>query len=157
MLPLYGKISARALTKQVPLFPGYVFSAFDLKDRLPILTVPGVYHIVSLGHIPEPMDGDELLALERFAASGVAMEPWAFLQTGELVVVERGPLAGLKGILVEIKDSQRLVISLRVLQQSVAVEVDRDDLRLEQLRVPVGKAEAAMPARGRLHSILSCE
>ena len=122
------------------MFRGYVFCEFDLRDRLQVLTIPGVYHIVGTGNLPEPMDQDELLAIERFAASGLAMEPWTFLKTGQMVVVERGPLSGLKGLLVEVKDSQRLVISLSILQQSIAVEINRGDLLPLQVRVAAGES-----------------
>jgi transcription antitermination factor NusG len=131
-LPLYRKLSRRrGPAKQIesPLFPGYVFSAFDVNHRLPILMTPGVVHVVGIGRIPEAVDKDELLAIERFVSSGLAVEPWPFLKKGEPVLVERGPLSGLEGVLIEIKGLHRLVISLSLLQRSVAVEIDRDCVR----------------------------
>jgi transcription antitermination factor NusG len=130
-LPLYPK-SARTCGqgKPQPLFPGYVFSSFDVALRMPILTIPGVLHVVGRGHTPEPVDPYELLAIERFVDSGMELEPWTFLKNGELALVERGPLTGLKGIFIEASQSQRLVVSLSLLEQSVAVEINRDDLRL---------------------------
>jgi transcriptional antiterminator NusG len=141
-LPLYRKLSRRRNPPQhieLPLFRGYVFSAFDVNHRLPILTIPGVVNIVGIGRTPESIDREELLAVERFVASGISMEPWPFLETGEVVLVDRGPLAGLEGILVEIKKSHRLVVSLSLLQRSVAVEVDRDCVR------PVSRRVTATP------------
>jgi transcription antitermination factor NusG len=131
-LPLYRKLSRRAgpaKEVELPLFPGYVFSAFDVNHRLPILTIPGVVHVVGVGRAPESIDRDELLAVERFVASSLAVEPWPFLKTGDAVVVDRGPLAGLEGTLVQIRASHRLVVSLTLLQRSVAVEIDRDSVR----------------------------
>jgi transcription antitermination factor NusG len=113
----------------VALFPGYVFGAFDVNQRLPIVMIPGVVHIVGVGLTPEPIDPKELLAVERFVSSGMAVELWPFLKTGESVLVERGPLTGLEGLLVQIKNSNRLVISLSLLQRSVAVEIDRECVR----------------------------
>ena len=55
--------------------------------------------------------------------------PWPYLNVGDEVVVEEGALAGLQGILVRVKDSVRVVISLTLLQRSVAVELDRDCVR----------------------------
>jgi len=48
----------------------------------------------------------------------------AYLQTGDLVRVLDGPMAGATGILLRSKGQQRLVISVTILQRSVAVEVD---------------------------------
>lgn len=131
-LPMYRKRSRRhgpAKQLELPLFPGYVFSAFDVNDRLPILTIPGVVHVVGNGRTPESIDREELLRIERFLASGKAVEPWPFLKAGELVLIEDGPLSGLEGILVQIKTLRRLVVSLSLLQRSVAVEIDRDCIR----------------------------
>jgi transcription antitermination factor NusG len=150
-LPLYRKLSRRggpAKQVELPLFPGYVFSAFDVNRRLPILTIPGVVHVVGIGRAPESVDRDELLAVERFVASGLAVEPWPFLKTGESVLVERGPLAGLEGTLVQIKASHRLVVSLTLLQRSVAVEIDRDSVR--PLPRPTALRAAAYRASARV-------
>ena len=129
-LPLYRRASRRRREQiELPLFPGYVFGAFDVNQRFPVLTIPGVVHIVGVGHAPEPIDRVELEAIERFISSGKAVEPWPFLKAGEFVLVERGPLTGLEGMLVQVKNSQRLVVSLSLLQRSVAVEIDRDSVR----------------------------
>jgi transcription antitermination factor NusG len=150
-LPLYRKVSRRAgPAKQVelPLFPGYVFSGFDVNHRLPILTIPGVIHVVGIGRAPESIDRDELLAVKRFVASGLGVEPWPFLKTGESVLVDRGPLAGLEGTLVQIKGSHRLIVSLTLLQRSVAVEIDRDSVR--PLPPPTALRAAAYLASARV-------
>ena len=147
-LPLYRKLSRRAGPAkeiELPLFPGYVFGAFDVNRRLPVLTIPGVLHVVGVGRVPEPIDREEMLAIERFVESGLAVEPWPFLKTGEGVLVERGPLAGLEGILVQIKSSHRLVVSLSLLQRSVAVEIDGVCVR--PLAPTTVRASAVPPAK----------
>jgi len=83
--------SDRTKEIEVPVFPGYVFSRFNIEDRLPILVIPGVMHVVGFGNRPQPIDETELHAVERFVASGLAVEPWPFLKSGESVLVERGP------------------------------------------------------------------
>ncbi len=131
-LPLYRKLSRWSDRKKqidLPLFPGYVFSRFDVNHRLPIISTPGIVHVVGFGSKPEPIQEEEVVAIQRFVTSGLPIEPWPFLKVGESVVVERGSLAGLEGILVEIKNRFRLVVSLTLLQRSVAVELDRDCVR----------------------------
>src|SRR5579871_880973 len=65
-LPVYrehrrGRNRARLV--ELPLFSGYVFSRFDASNRLPILTAPGVVHIVGFGKAPEPIDPAEMAAV----------------------------------------------------------------------------------------------
>ena len=62
--------------------------------------------------------------------SGLLVAPWPFLEVGQTVLIERGPLTGVEGILQEIKKKTfRLVVSIRLLQRSVSAEVDRTWIR----------------------------
>jgi len=128
-LPLYRtthRWSDRLKTVDLPLFPGYVFCRFDYFHRLPVLTTPGVFSVVSFGGGPHPVDPAELAAIQEIVRSGVPAEPWPFLRAGQRVRVERGPLAGTEGILLQIKGHSRIVVSVSILQRSVAAQVDRD-------------------------------
>jgi transcription antitermination factor NusG len=107
-----------------PLFPGYVFCRFDLQNRLPILITPGVLQIVGIGKAPTPVDEIEIVALQRIVSSGLRAEPWPFMKVGERVRIIRGALEGMEGILNAFKGPSRLVVSVTLLQRSVAVEVD---------------------------------
>src|ERR1035438_9824987 len=58
-LPLYRcghRWSDRVKQLDLPLFPGYLFCRFDVRDRLPILTTPGVISVVGAGKTPVPVD-----------------------------------------------------------------------------------------------------
>ena len=61
--------------------------------------------------------------------SGLLVTPYPYVQVGQAVLIERGPLSGLEGILVEVKGKLRLVVSINLLQRSVSAEVDRDSIR----------------------------
>jgi len=63
------------------------------------------------------------------AQSGLLVTPWPFLQVGQQVIIERGPLEGVEGILEQVKGKFRLVVSICLLQRSVSTEVDRDWVR----------------------------
>lgn len=131
-LPVYRSVrrySARTRTIEFPLFPGYVFGRFNPNDRLPVLSIPGVLHIVGISRVPLPVDTGEIEAIRRVVTSRVFAEPWPFLGVGERVVIERGPLGGVEGIVVALKKGLRLVISVTLLQRSVAVEIDREWVR----------------------------
>ena len=129
-LPLYRsrrRWSDRIKEIQLPLFPGYLFYRFDVGDRLmPILTTPGVIGIVGAGKTPAPVDLDEIEAIRVILRSGLAAQPWPSLRVGSEVYIERGPLAGLEGIITNTDKVYRLIVSVSLLQRSVAVEIDRD-------------------------------
>ena len=126
-LPLYKtrrRWSDRVKEVSSPLFPGYLFCRFNPHDRLPILKTPGVTQIVGYNHVPVPVDEQEIEAIRRLIASGLPNFPCAFLQVGSKVRIEAGALRGLEGILTELKGKRRLVLSITLLQRSVAVEID---------------------------------
>ncbi len=128
-LPLHRKKSAwsdREKEVHLPLFPGYIFSRFDFMGRVPVLCIPGVIHIVGNGNIPIAIKEQELKAIARFVDSGLPVTPWPFLQIGQTVVVRQGSLAGIEGILLKTKGQSRLIVSVTLLQRSVAVEIARD-------------------------------
>jgi transcription antitermination factor NusG len=131
-LPLYRRVhrwSDRTKEVELPLFPGYIFCKFDPQNRLPILLTPGVNGVVGIGRNLRPIDESELSAVRAVLKSGSFCEPVPFIQIGQRVSVEYGPLAGIEGFVTMFKNSHRLVISVDLLQRSVAVEIDRECLR----------------------------
>ena len=127
-LPLYQsrrRWSDRVKSVELPLFPGYVFCRLDPQYRLPLLTIPGVLHFVSVGKIPAPIDDTEVASIQAAVQSGLLTEPWPFLDIGQRVRLEEGPLAGLEGILVGTSKQQRIIVSVTLLKRSVAVTIDR--------------------------------
>jgi len=128
-LPLYRarhKWADRSKTVELPLFPGYVFCRFDPHRLIPILNTPGVIDIVRAGRTLQPVDDVEIADLQALMRSGLNCEPWSYLEVGQRVRIEDGPLFGLEGLLVDIRKSPRLVLSVALLQRSVLVEIDRD-------------------------------
>jgi transcription antitermination factor NusG len=108
-----------------PLFPGYTFCRFDPIRRLPVLTTPGVVSIVGTTKGPVSIDEREIESVRAMVSSGFIVGPWPFLHEGEFVAVEHGPLQGVEGVIVSVKNQYRLVVSISLLQRSVAVEIDR--------------------------------
>lgn len=131
-LPLYQnwhRSSGRIKSVLLPLFKGYVFCRFDKIFRLPILTTPGVFAIVGTGREPEPIPHEEIARIQASCASGLPIAPYPYLEQGEVVRVEYGPLRGVEGVFVTEKNSSRLVISVPLLRRSVAVELEREWIR----------------------------
>jgi transcription antitermination factor NusG len=127
-LPMYREArrwSDRVKQVELPLFPGYFFCRLNLSERiLPVLTTPGVLSIVGAGKTPVPISEEEVNAVRTLVCSGLAPEPWPLPITGSRVLIERGPLTGLEGIAVEVKDTCRLVVSVTLLQRAISVEID---------------------------------
>jgi transcription antitermination factor NusG len=126
-LPVYKsqrRWSDRFKEIELPLFSGYVFCQFSPLNRLPILSIPGVVHVVGVGRTPIPIDESEIAAIQAAIKSGLPSQPWPFLQVGNRVRIEYGPLCGLEGILSGFRGHQRLVLSVTLLQRSIAVQVD---------------------------------
>lgn len=139
-LPIYKsrrRWSDRIKELELPLFPGYLFCRFNPLDRFPILVTPGVMQVVGVGKNPIPVDDSEIAALEAAIRSGLPRQPWSFLQIGQKVRIECKPLCGLEGFLVEFKGRHRLVLSVTLLQRSVAVEVDDTWIRPIPLSSPM--------------------
>ena len=123
------KWSDRVKEIDVPLFPGYTFCRFDPRLKLPILMSPGVVSILESADGPVPVPEREIMAVQMMLQSGLTFGLCPFLQVGQPVVVERGPLKGTEGIVVRMKGSYRLVVSVFLLQRSVSAEIDRDCVR----------------------------
>lgn len=135
-LPLYESVrrwKQRRKLLQMPLFPCYVFVRGAIARRLPVLTTPGVHMILCEGEKVATIPEEEIKAIRRTVDGNVRMEPHPFLKCGEQVRVIRGSLSGIEGILVRKKNAFRLVLSVSMLAQSVAVEVYAEDVE------PVGK------------------
>ena len=128
-LPCYDEVHQWKDRKQkvsVPLFPGYVFSRLDESSgaRLSVLRTAGVVRILGDSGGIEPVPDEQIEAIRILLRSKLPCLAYPFLREGCWVRVRRGPLAGVEGILVRAKGEARLVISVSMLSQSVAVEVD---------------------------------
>jgi len=120
------------------LFPGYIFCRFNPNERLPVLTAPGVVDLVGFGRVPAAIPEDEIERVRKMVESGLLVSPFPFVKVGQTVLIERGPLTGVEGILVEVKGRYRLVVSINLLQRSVSAEVDRQSVRPVRVRAAHG-------------------
>lgn len=97
-------------------------------DRVPVLRVAGVRSIVGFGNEPATLPDGEIESIRTLVNSPFAVRPWPFLKAGTRVRVEHGPLRGAEGIVLERKDEWIMVVSVEMLQRSIAVELDRSVL-----------------------------
>ena len=130
-LPLYESVRRwkdRSKMLTLPLFPCYVFVRGGLDRRLQVVTTPGVHTILFHGEDVAIIPEDEIQAIRRVVEGPFRVEPHPFLKCGERVRVTRGSLEGVEGILVRKKNLYRLVLSVDMMAQSVAVEIDATDV-----------------------------
>jgi transcription antitermination factor NusG len=134
-------VAGRERKIPAPLFPGYMFCSLDAAERLAVLTIPGVIRILGTGNAFTVIPTEEIEAIRRTVASGLPVEPFDAVQPGELVRVQRGPLAGIQGEVVYHKGKHRLVLRLTALNdRAVAVEVDQASVaRVTPAIFPAGR------------------
>jgi transcription antitermination factor NusG len=136
-LPLYRSVRRwkdRRVRLELPLFPGYVFVRVALCERLRVLQIPSVACLVGFGGLITALPDEQIETLRAGLSSSLRAEPHPFLTVGRRVRIVHGPLAGLEGILQRKKSNFCFVLSVELIQCSVAVHVHTADVQ------PVGRA-----------------
>lgn len=126
MRRLKRKWSDRTVEVDFPLFPGYLFCRFSPTVLGKAISTQGVIRIVGFGGKPAEVAVEEIEALRLLTQSDLLREPWKYLPHGTLVLVETGPMAGAQGFIHADGNRRQLVISVTLLQRSIAVHLDED-------------------------------
>lgn len=111
----------------LPLFPSYLFVRINSGERVKVLQSPGVLHIVGKGRESVPLPDPEV----EFLRSGLIrgrIEPYRELVVGEKVRVKSGVMQGVCGTLVRKGGGMRFVVTLELINQHAAIQVDAADL-----------------------------
>jgi len=157
-LPLYRarrRWSDRTKELELPLFAGYVFCRYPTPERARVLATPGVTSVVGFGNKPAAVPEAQIDSVRTMVSSGLRLSPWPFLRVGERVRIEAGPLAGVEGILTQVKDAWRVVVNVELLQRSVAAEVERDAVAVVSRGIAVqGERPGCGRSSGNTHARL---
>jgi len=139
-LPLYQSLRRwkdRQKMLWLPLFPCYVFVRGGVNRRLDVVSTPGVHMILSNGDRVAVVPDEEINGIRLAVERPALVEPHPFLKCGDRVRVTRGSLEGVEGILIRKKNLYRLVLSVDMLAQSAAVEIDASEVEpVEARRLP---------------------
>lgn len=111
-----------------PLFPGYCFARFPVSLRVAVLSTKGVVQVLGNHDGPVPVPDVEIEAVRRLVTSTLPYDPHPYLREGMQVEVIRGPLAGVRGILLRKGTRARLVMGVTLIHQAVSVELDALDV-----------------------------
>ena len=114
----------RRLVEQ-PLFSQYVFVriARNLNTRVSVLRTNGVTNFVGSRGIGAPIPDQEIERVQRVVAQGASVSPHPFLNVGNRVRIRGGALDGLQGILTAVNNDQTLVLSVQLIQRSLAIRI----------------------------------
>lgn len=130
-LPLYRALrqwkKCCPVVLELPLFPSYLFVRLSAAARGSVLGVPGVLAIVGSRREAWSLPDFEVEAM-RTGLHLRKAEPHPYLVVGQRARIKAGPLVGMEGVLLRKRSSFRVVLTLDVIMQSVAVEVDACDV-----------------------------
>ena len=136
-LPLYETVrrwkNGCKARVELPLFPGYLFARINPRERFKVLSLPGAVAIVGSPSGPWPLPEAEIATL-RASMQSQKFAPHAYLAMGQRVRIKSGPLANMTGFLVRESEGFRMVLTVEMIRQSAAVEVDADNVE------PIGLA-----------------
>jgi transcription termination/antitermination protein NusG len=115
-----------------PLFPGYLFlnDALDKPSHVALRKTAGLAAILGeRWDRPARVPAGEIDAIRRVVESGADVFPHLYLREGQRVRIVAGPLDGVEALLVRHRANKGVVVvSLHLLQRSVAVELDVADI-----------------------------
>jgi transcription antitermination factor NusG len=134
-LPLLRQVrqwSDRRSTVEVPLFSCYVFVnlAPTPEERTKILHTPGVLGFVGNERQGTPIPTEQIESLQTALSREIPCVPYPYLHAGTRVRIRGGALNGVEGILVQQREDRSLVVSVELLQRSVAIRVEGYDVEV---------------------------
>ena len=121
------KYSDRMKSIETAAFPGYIFCRFVEQNKVPVLRTVAVEYIVGIAGIPTPIPDTEIEGIRLALQTGA--RPTPYLTVGQRVRIEYGALKGVEGILTRNNGEDRLTLSVNLLQRSVSMAIDADQVR----------------------------
>ena len=117
--------SDRRKSVDVPLFPGYVFVRIpnSAEAHLRVRKTSGVVQFVGNRQGAVPIQDKEINDVRTVLEERVSCSPYPFLQLGQRVRIRGGAFDGIEGVLVGRDSASKLVISIELIQRSLAVSV----------------------------------
>jgi transcription antitermination factor NusG len=102
----------------------FVRIAASLANRVAVLRTHGVLNFVGPRDVGVPIADEEIESVRAIVDRDVVFEPYPYLHTGDKVCIKGGPLDGVTGVLEAINGDKSLVISVNLIQRSIAMRVE---------------------------------
>jgi transcription antitermination factor NusG len=125
LVPSKRQWSDRSCVVEMPLFPQYVFVriAQTLQTRVSVLRTNGVTNFVGTRGMGVPIPDEQIERVQTVVARGIPATPHSFLNVGKRIRIRGGALDGLQGILTAVNGNQTLVVSVELIQRSIAIRI----------------------------------
>jgi len=133
LLPTYKckrKWADRIKFIELPLFPSYIFFRALTASSGMVLTIPGTVRLVGMGGRPSVISTEEIESLRKINTSHVPAAPCPYNIIGQKVRIAVGPLAGIVGLLSEVKNSRRLIVTVELIMRSISVDIGVSEITL---------------------------
>jgi transcription antitermination factor NusG len=119
------------------IFPCYVFARIGMNQKVKVMSIPSVIRIVAFNGAPAPIPDSEIEAVRLCLSNGARVERHSFLEVGERVRVRCGVFEGLEGIVLRHSNGCKLVVSIGLIHQAVALEIEASQLEPIEGRTPM--------------------
>jgi transcription elongation factor/antiterminator RfaH len=118
-----------------PLFRSYVFANIELKESIYVLQTIGVTSIVKFQKKVSIIPDQVIKNIKNIIESDFKVEKADFFIKGDEVIVTRGPLKGLDGIVLDKKGDSKIIMKIEAIKQALSVEITSDQLKLKKKNV----------------------
>ena len=111
---------------ELPLFSQYVFVqiAEDAELRTCVLRTSGVVRFAGALGRGTPIPDEQIENLRAIMEQRIPCTPHEFPKVGERVRIRGGVLNGIEGTLTAVKNDRSLVVSVDLIQKSIAIRLD---------------------------------
>jgi transcriptional antiterminator RfaH len=123
-LPLYKTLRQWSDRKKMiyePLFRSYVFVKVNYKDFLNVINVPGAVRFVTIGHEKIAIPDCQIDAIRTYLGELIIDQPLSYFEKGTEVEVLYGPLKGLRGTLISMKNQRKLIVQIDAIYQNITL------------------------------------
>ena len=119
--------SDRVKLIEQPLFKSYCFVRFSLKNKITVVSQPGVVNVVHFRGQYVPVQQSVIDSLKILIKNKVRIDPYPYLNVGDKVEIKDGPLKGVEGYIIEKRNKNTvLVVSIEAIASSIKCVVDID-------------------------------
>lgn len=111
---------------EFPLFSHYVFVriAATAESRVRVLRTSGVLRFAGAPGSGTPVPDEQIECLQTVVNRRIPLAPHEFIKVGQRIRIRGGALDGIEGILAAIKNDRNLVLSVDLIQKSIAIRID---------------------------------
>lgn len=136
---------------ELPLFSQYVFVriAHTTEVRVRVLRTSGVLRFAGATSYGTAIPDEQIDSLKSVVRHRIPLARYDFLKVGEKVRVRGGALDGIVGVLSAVKNDRTLVLSVDLIQKSVAIRID--GFEVERLSALPGISESGISEAGTKH------